>query len=259
MTEATLKLVPRPAHGATVLAPFPTLDDVAAAVPRVITSGLAPSILEYIDILTMSAIQREYQLDLGIPDDVKEAALAYLVVRMESDHEDRLETDVHAVAELLVDLGATDVYVLPPHAAAQLIEAREKAFWLAKSNGADDIVDIVVPRGTIPEFMAAAREIGEANRAWIAGCGHAGDGNVHLAIFQKDPEARKRLMLDLFAAGVELGGVVSGEHGIGIQKKPYFLALEDPTKVVLMRRIKHAFDPEGILNPGKIFDMEDTS
>jgi glycolate oxidase len=259
VTEATLKLVPRPAFSATVLAPFPTLDEVASSVPKVIASGLAPSILEYIDMLTMAAIQREYAVELGVPADVQATALAYLVVRMESDHDDRLDEDVQAIAELLVKLGAVDVYVLPPAAAAQLIEAREKAFWLAKANGADDIVDIAVPRRTIPEFMTKARELGDANGAFIAGCGHAGDGNVHLAVFQRDPVARKRLMLELFAAGIDLGGVVSGEHGIGTTKKPYFLELEDPTKVALMRRIKRAFDPSGILNPGKIFDLEDAS
>jgi glycolate oxidase len=259
VTEATLKLVPRPAFRATVLAPFPTLDEVASAVPQVIASGLAPSILEYIDMLTMAAIQREYSVELGVPSDVQATALAYLVVRMESDHDDRLDADVQAIAELLVKLGAVDVYVLPPHAAAQLIEAREKAFWIAKANGADDIVDIAVPRRTIPAFMAKAREIGDANGALIAGCGHAGDGNVHLAVFQRDPVARKRLMLELFAAGIDLGGVISGEHGIGTTKKPYFLELEDPTKVALMQRIKRAFDPRGILNPGKIFDLEDES
>ena len=257
VTETTLKLVPRPAHAATVLAPFATLDDVARSVPKVITSGLAPSILEYVDMLTMAAIEREYDVDLGIPADVKAASLAYLVVRMEGEDDDRVDADVQRVAELLVTLGATDVYVLPSHAAAQLIDAREKAFWLAKANGADEIVDIAVPRAAIPEFMARASEIGAAHGAWIAGCGHAGDGNVHLAVFQKDRDERERVMLELFRAGGALGGVVSGEHGIGTAKKPYFLALEDPTKIALMRRIKHAFDPAGILNPGKIFDLED--
>jgi glycolate oxidase len=253
VTEATLKLVPRPAFSATVLAPFPTLDEVASSVPKVIASGLAPSILEYIDMLTMAAIQREYAVELGVPADVQATALAYLVVRMESDHDDRLDEDVQAIAELLVKLGAVDVYVLPPAAAAQLIEAREKAFWLAKANGADDIVDIVVPRARIADFMTHVGQLASERGAFVAGCGHAGDGNVHLSVFQPDPEVRSHVLRDMFAFGLSLGGAISGEHGIGTTKKKYFLELEDPTKIELMRAIKAAFDPHDILNPGTIF------
>ena len=253
-TEATLRLYPRAAHTATVLAPFPALDQVTTAVPKIVASGIGPMILEYIDNVTMGAICGNVGLDLGVPEDVKEAAHAYLVVVMENAHADRLEEDAHRLAESLHELGAIDTYLLPPTAGARLIDAREKAFWVAKAAGADDIVDIVVPRASVAEFMAKVADLAATHGAWVPGCGHAGDGNVHMSVYQSDPEERHKLMRGLFEAGMALGGAISGEHGIGRAKKKYFLELEDPVKVDLMRRIKTAFDPHGILNPGSLFD-----
>jgi glycolate oxidase len=254
VTEATLKLHPRLTSAATVLAPFTTLDEVTAAVPRIVAAGIGPLILEYIDMITMGAITANVGLDLGIPDTVREAALAYLVIVLENTHDDRLDEDVAALGELLVELGAIEVYVLPPQAATQLISAREKAFFVAKAYGADDIIDLVVPRAAIPEYMAVVAAVANEHGALITGCGHVGDGNVHLSVFQPDPEKRTEVLRAVFRAGLDLGGAISGEHGIGTEKKKYFLELEDPVKLDLMRAIKRAFDPHGILGPGNLLD-----
>lgn len=254
VTEVIVKLHPRLAHSATLLAPFADLDKVMTAVPKIIASGLTPNILEYVDNLTMAAIVYTEKLSLGVPDEIRDATRAYLVVGLENRDADRLDGDVARAAELLTELGAADVYVLEGGSARKLIEAREKAFWTAKAAGADDVIDVVVPRSEMPGFLATVNQLATAAEAGAVGCGHAGDGNVHLAIFCKDPQRRHGLLHDIFAAGIAAGGAISGEHGIGKAKKDHFLALEDPVKVALLRRIKQAFDPHNILNPGVLFD-----
>ncbi len=253
-TEAILRLHPRLPHGATVLVPFAELDQLATVIPRIVASGLQPSILEYIDVLTMGAITGAANLELGVAADVQEAATAYLLVVLESHLENRVEEDTAILADLCSANGGLDVYVLPPGAGAAMVEAREKAFWTAKAAGAHEIIDVVVPRARIPEYLARCQEVANEHGSFVVGCGHAGDGNVHLSVFQPDPEACHATIHGILAAGVAMGGAVSGEHGIGRAKKAHLAELEDPATLDLMRRIKSVFDPAGVLNPGAIFD-----
>jgi len=254
VTEATVRLYPRLPCQSTVLAPFGSLEQITAAVPAIIAAGLRPLVLEYVDMLTMAAITSRQDLELGVPAAVRERALAYLVVVLEERNEERLAGELAALGELLGSAGADEIYVLPDDAARRLIEAREKAFWAGKEAGANDIVDAVVPRAAMAAFLGEVAAVASKGAGLVVGCGHAGDGNVHLAVFEADPAARSALMRGIFEVAASHGGAVSGEHGIGVTKKEYFRELADPGAMELMRQVKQVFDPLGMLNPGVLFD-----
>ena len=254
-SEVTVKLEPRFTASSTVLAPFATLSEVARAVPHIVHSGINPSILEYVDVLVMAGITRAAGLDLGVPDEVKARTLAYLVVVLEGMDAERVDEDVERLAGLLEVRGALDVYVLPPTSGAQLITARERAFFVGKAAGCDDLIDAVIPRAMIPDYLAQVAELAQQHEAFITGCGHIGDGNVHITVFQPDNDKRHALMHAGFELALAVGGAISGEHGIGTAKQPYFLELQDPVSLELMRSIKRAFDPAGILGPERLLGL----
>jgi len=254
-TEVTVKLQPRLTASSTLLAPFSTLTEVARAVPHIVSSGINPSILEYVDVLVMAGITRAAGLDLGIPDEVKEGSMAYLVVVLEGMEPERVEEDVERLGTLLSDLGARDVYVLPATSGAQLIAARERAFFVGKAAGCDDIIDAVIPRAGIPEYLARVAELANEHDALVTGCGHVGDGNVHVTVFQPDEDRRHALIHRIFETALAAGGAISGEHGIGTEKLGYFLEMQDPVSLELMRAIKAIFDPRGILGPERLLGV----
>ena len=156
---------------------------------------------------------------------------------------------------LLEELGARDVYVLPPTSGAQLIAARERAFFVGKAAGCDDLIDAVLPRAAIPDYLAQLAEVAQDHGALVTGCGHIGDGNVHVTVFQPDDARRHALMRTAFELALAAGGAISGEHGIGTAKLPYFLEMQDPVSLELMRSIKRVFDPEGILGPDRLLGV----
>jgi glycolate oxidase len=257
VTEVTLKLSPVFPHHATLLVPFSELDAITHVVPTLISSGLGPSLLEYLDVLTMVSLTRSTDLHLGVTAEVAEATAAYLVIVLETRTAEQLDGDLAEAAAIVNAASALDVYVLEGSAAQKLIEARERAFWVAKAAGANEIIDVVVPRSTVPKFLEEVGILASRYGAFVAGCGHVGDGNVHLSVFQPDDEQREAFLIELFGFGIGLGGAISGEHGLGLDKRRAYLKLSDPVLVELQRAIKRVFDPKGLLNPYRHLDDRD--
>jgi glycolate oxidase len=254
VTQIILKLVPRLVHRAYVLVPFASVDQITRAVPKVVQSGVGPLFVEYLDLLSMASVLQRQQIDLGIPQEIKDKAVAYLLVVVEGTSETRNQEDIEQLGAICIEHGALDMYLLPKNQASKVVQGREESFWAGKKAGLNDQIDAVVPRAMLSEFMSKAQQIASETKSLIVGTGHAGDGNVHLGIFQPDPTVRNHVMNAIFDVGKEMGGVVSAEHGIGLAKKKYYMEREDPAKLALMQRIKKAFDPHGIMNPGKVFD-----
>ena len=254
VTEVTLKLSPTFLHVTTVLVPFASINAVTKIVPAIVASGLEPSILEYADAPTMIGMTQAASFELGIAEAVASQTTAYLLIVLETRTAAQLEGDLADLAALVESGGALEVFVLPDNTAARLIKARENLFWVSKAAGSNDIIDVVVPRSMVPVFLEEAMRVAERHESLIFGCGHVGDGNVHLSVFQSDDQRRAALVHELFAFGLGLGGQISGEHGIGRDKQAPYLALTDPALLELQRRIKMSFDPHQLLNPYRHLD-----
>ncbi len=223
------------------------------AVPHIVNSGIDPSILEYVDVLVMAGITRAAGLDLGIPEEVKARTLAYLVVVLEGMEAERVEQDVERLGSLLEDLGARDVYVLPATSGAQLIAARERAFFVGKAAGCDDLIDAVLPRAAIPDYLAQVAALAQEHDALVTGCGHIGDGNVHVTVFQPDRRARGTPSCERASSWHLLRAARSRANtGSGPRSCRTSWRWRTRCQLELMRSIKQVFDPDGILGPDRL-------
>jgi glycolate oxidase len=252
VTEVTLKLLPRPRHVATALVCFPDIGTAAQAVSRVLAAGVIPRCLELIDDVSVQAIAR------GSPFQLPPGAGAALLFESDGNDEEQVFAEMARVAEMVQGGASGEVIVAQNETQRRDIwETRKYLSVALKKLAASKLSeDIAVPRSRIPEMVARSREIGKAHGLLVATYGHAGDGNLHCnVLFDGDGQraAAEAAVGDILRAAVDLGGTITGEHGVGLAKRD-FLEYEQGSAVLgLERRIKATFDPLGILNPGKMF------
>jgi len=252
ITEATLRLHFAPPPRSTMLAFFPTLDAAGRAVAGILAAGIGVVTLELMDHETIAAVDDAHRLGLD-----REAAAMLLV---ESDL-----SPVAANAELDAAVAACDaagasstIRAEDPTEADWLRQARRLALRALERQGVVRMEDVGVPRGRVPELLLAIQAAADRHGVRVATFGHAGDGNLHPNfIFDRDdpraPELTETVRNEIFAAALALGGTVTAEHGIGLSRREALVDQVGADVVDVMRSIKSALDPLGILNPGRVF------
>ena len=260
ITEAVMKLVPLPAHSISLLIPYMKINDCMDTVPKLIRSGLAPTAIEFMQ----SEVIRHSETFLGknFPD---KSGDAYLLLTFDGEDQDYLEKQYEAAAELCLECGALDVFLVDTDERKDSVWSARSAFLEAIKASTDmmDECDVVVPRSEIAPFIAYIAEASEQSALRIPYFGHAGDGNLHIYLCRDGLEEtewiqrRDHAFKLLYDHAKSVGGLVSGEHGIGYVKKPYMRESLSDNVLDLMRGIKKVFDPNSIMNPDKLFDLED--
>ncbi len=253
ITSVTLRLIPKPAHKKTMMAFFNDVSSSVRTVSDIIRSKIVPTTLEFMDRLSIDCVRNE--MGLPIPDETG----ALLLIEVDGD-EDLTARDAKLVQEICVRSGAILFQAASgKEEAERLWEARRGISpALLKLRPGKVSQDIVVPRSLLPELISFLEQLGQKYQLPIPAFGHAGDGNIHVNIMldkgiPKEVENAHAAVKDLFGKVIEMGGTISGEHGIGITKAPFMEMEISGPALELMWRLKKAFDPKGILNPGKIF------
>jgi len=257
VTKATLRLVPKPRNTALMFIPFESTRAAANTVSEIVRRKVVPFALEYMP--NHAVLVAEKYLGRSLPDN---SHPAYLLIGVEGNSEEEVESQMETVGEVCIEMGAVDAFVADTESRQQqLWEARKCLFDAYKAFWEIDEVDSCVPRSRIPDYIEGAEKVAERHGVIISNIGHAGDGNVHSIIAKgslSDDQWQKTLesvIGELIDIALGVGGTISGEHGVGYTKKQYLHLQVGETQVELMKAIKRVFDPTNILNPRKVFDL----
>ncbi len=255
VTKAILRLLPLPRRKLSLLVPFPSLDAAIETVPKIIKSRTIPTAVEFMQREVILAA--EQFLGRKFPD---KSADAYLLLTFDGNSREEIDLAYHEVANICLEAGAIDALI-------SNTDERNEAIWSARgafleaikaSTSEIDECDVVVPRKSVAEFIRFTHLLEKKHGLRIRSFGHAGDGNLHIyalrdQLDQPTWDAKlEAVFADMYARARELGGKVSGEHGIGYAKEKYLRESAGDDQLALMRGIKAVFDPKNILNPGKV-------
>ena len=255
VTEATLKIIPKPEHSISILVPFRSMRDAISTVPKIIRAQVTPVATEYMsrDVILFA----EEYLGKKFPAHDSDA---YLLLTFDGNTREAVMHDMETIAELCLENDAIDVYMIDTEERSASVWSARGAFLEAIKGSTDqmDECDVVVPRSLVADFILFTHEVAKKTGLRIPSFGHAGDGNLHIylcrdGLDEKTWEERKDRAFGLmYSKAGEIGGLVSGEHGIGLDKRTYLREALGERQLEIMRGIKKVFDPKGILNPGKV-------
>ena len=252
ITKIILKLIPAPEAKATILALFRRVEDTAEAVSGIVAAKIVPSTIEFMDQASIRC--SEQANPMGIPDEIE----GLLLIEIDGNA-DAIQALAEKIKAVLIKHNAADVKLTQDAAEAdKLWQARRVVSQATYNlNPVKIAEDVVVPRSNIPTLIRFLEETGKKHGIPILSFGHAGDGNFHVSLMiedtKEDYEKAHKAVEEIFSETIRLGGTLSGEHGIGTAKAPYIGMELSPEVIATMKSIKRIFDPNNILNPGKIF------
>lgn len=254
ITEIIVKLIPAPKFRRSMLVIFDNLDNAGKTIADIISNKVIPATLEIMDNVTIRTVENYSKI--GLPVDAE----AVLVIEVDGSIENVVLNEFETVKSICTGNGAVSVKLAESDADRDAIFAARRAALpaLAQVKPTTILEDATVPRSRIPEMLKAIKTIGEKYKIRIGTFGHAGDGNLHPTILtdESDKEEMERVhkaIDEIFSTAINLGGTLSGEHGIGMAKSKYMEMQFGPSGMDVMKKIKQALDPDNIMNPGKMF------